>query len=617
VSTAAASLALVLATLAAIADVCVRLHRAARRREAWASLDQVRLDLVGMLDENGILRSVLAHTLTMFGCEAVTVVLYPQPGRDGLIASVSSGYDAHASLLPLADTQLPTDIPSGAVQTALAAAGKGIGHLTVHGAGRGGRRTQRRLLAAVTHQLTGALLAARMYDAHRQSAEDAHRQTLRDNLTGLGNRALLEQQGPCALAAATAGDRSAALLLLDLNDFKRVNDTLGHEAGDHVLTEVGSRIMHVIRKTDLAVRLGGDEFAILVTDLRSAADAERVAGRVLQVLARPVSLDDVELTVHASIGLAMHAEAGTSLASLLRSADRAMYQAKAVGDGRWHRAARRSLAGAEDSTPTGDELRCGLDRDEIVAHYQPQVDAEDGRVLGFEALARWQHPQLGLLPPETFVPLAERSGLMRKLLSTVLDQAVRDHVRLRRLAPASTVSVNVAPRNLLDQGLVADVEQTLHRYAASAAQLTLEIAEPPSPSPSPSAAAVLTALEALGCTVSVEEFGTGRSSLTALTGYRAIRELKVAPALTGAVLVDPAARRLVQALVHTAHGLGVRVVGEGAESAELAVSLRELGCDRLQGIHVLAPVTVVEIEAWLADRDRLRVPEKLLDSAVG
>jgi diguanylate cyclase (GGDEF)-like protein len=614
VSTAAASLAVVLVILAALGGVYVRLLRSARRRKAWASVDQVRADLVGMLDENRILRRVLAHTLTMFRCEAVTVVLYPQPDRDGLLASLSSVYDAHAELLPLTDTQLPTDIPPGAVQAALAAAGKSIGHLTVHGAGRVGRRTQRRLLAAVTQQLTGALLAARMYDAHRQSAEDAHRQTLRDNLTGLGNRALLEQQGPCHLAAATR-DRSAALLLLDLNDFKRVNDTLGHEAGDHVLTEVGSRILHVIRKTDLAVRLGGDEFAILATDLRSAADAERVADRVLQVLAPPVSLDDVDLSVHASIGLAMHGEAGTSLTSLLRSADRAMYQAKVVGGGRWHRAAPRSLAGTADPTPTGDELRCGLDRHEIVAHYQPQVDAEDGRVLGFEALARWQHPQLGLLPPEAFVPLAERFGLMRELLSTVLDQAVRDHVRLRRLAPASTISVNVAPRNLLGQGLVADVEQILHRYAASAAQLTLEIAEPPSPSPS--VATVLSALEDLGCTVSVEEFGTGRSSLTAVTGYRAIRELKVAPALTSAVLVDQAARRLVQALVHTAHGLDVRVVGEGAESAELALSLRELGCDRLQGLHVLPPVTVVELEDWIADPDRLRASEALLDSAVG
>jgi EAL domain-containing protein (putative c-di-GMP-specific phosphodiesterase class I) len=323
---------------------------------------------------------------------------------------------------------------------------------------------------------------------------------------------------------------------------------------------------------------------------------------VLQALTPAVRLDDVDLVVPASIGIAVQGEAGSSIASLLRSADRAMYEAKAAGGAGWRRALPAPVEDPSTRTPTGDELRQALRRDQIVVHYQPQVDAYDGTVLGFEALVRWQHPHLGLLAPAAIVPLADRSGLMRELLSSVVDRAVHDHVRLQELRPGSTISVNVTARNLLDQGLVIDIEQTLARHGTAAAQLTLEIVEPPAASVS--IGGVLAGLERLGCSVSVQEFGTGQASLIALHSYRAIREIKVAPELTGAVLVDPAARRLVRAMVSTAHGLGVRVVGEGVESAELVRSLRDLGCDRLQGFHILPPAPLDDLEGWLARPDR-------------
>jgi diguanylate cyclase len=542
----------------------------------WRQLERLSPELVGQLDERAILRVALADGPTLLRAEMVQVFLHPVPGADAVVATqlAQGGDDVEIRELRPGDAALPVD---AALAIALPGPGAEVGTLVVHG-GRGrDRHTRRRLAQGLAHLVASSVAAARIHERQRTLADDLYRSALRDDVTVLGNRSLLHERGSQQLARSMAQRKSAALLLIDLDDFKRVNDTLGHRVGDQLLAEVGRRIRHQVRDTDLAVRLGGDEFVVLASELAAPDDADLLADRLLAAIAEPVRLDGIELHLTGSLGIAVHGEDADSLEGLIVVADQAMYQAKAEGRARWRRRTRPS--GWTDALLDRSH---GVPEHELELHYQPQVASNGGGVVGFEVLTRWRHPELGLLGPEEFLPELERRSLSSQLTVDVLQRALADLPLLRERAPGATVSVNVSARDLLRLDLVTTVGDVLAAHGASGTDLVLEMMEP-APALSATLDSVLSGLRSLGCLVSIHEFGTGQSSLAALSSHPAIAEVKIAPRLVSTVLTDERALRLVRVAVDCAHGLGLRVVAEGVETAEVAVALNELGCDRLQG----------------------------------
>jgi diguanylate cyclase (GGDEF)-like protein len=423
-----------------------------------------------------------------------------------------------------------------------------------------------------------------------------------DALTGLGDRSTLARHA----ARLEGGPAVHALLVLDLDGFKAVNDMVGHGAGDAVLREVARRVAEVAGDDGVAVRLGGDEFALLSGPLagahaETAAAAEELASRLETSIARPVRTQDVELSVRASVGVALHRRDGHGLEQLLRAADQAMYAAKATrgrppGDVRLP-----DLPDVPEEELAADLARAIADGG-IELHYQPQV-TWSGAVSGVEALLRWPHPRLGVLAPRQVLPLAQRHGLTTRLALWTIEQALADRRALADdLGAEVGVSVNIAARDLLGHAFLPDIERLLRVDAAGGhrgARLTLEISEP-GPHPVPQVVALFEGLGELGVAVSIHELGLGQVSLAAISRYPAVRELKIDPLLVRQVADDEATARLVRAIVGAAHGLGVEVVAEGVEDHRTVRRLRELGCDRLQGFAVTAPTDIAGLRAWAA-----------------
>ncbi|HSE69805.1 MAG TPA: EAL domain-containing protein [Nocardioidaceae bacterium] len=566
------------------------------QRDAWQQLQGLGRELVGQTEEAAILRIALADSPALLGCDAVEVAIHPYHDRPGLVGRVARAVEG--GRVRVRRVPRPDAAPDDGLVVELSGFGQAMGWLALRGCPRRGSGDRHRLAVGFAHLLASTVGAARSLEKERRRVEQTYHRATQDGLTLLGNRWLLSQSGNHTLSVLQSQGRTAALLLFDLDDFKRVNDTLGHDAGDQVLAEMGRRLRRGIRDSDLAVRLGGDEFAVLTGELPGTEDAEHLATRLLGELGEPVRVDDVELVVSSSVGIAVLGEDGESVDELLRAADRAMYDAKVLGAGQWRRyqptLRLRTLSPAE----LAESLRTALDEGQLVVHLQPQVDATTGQVRGFEALVRWEHPELGLLEPREFVAHAERSGLMGRLTSVVLDQALAQHRRLRQVLPGTTVSVNMTARNLLDRGLATGVAAALAEHEVPATELVLEVSEP-APGVSPLLAEAFAALERLGCRVSVSEYGSGESSLTALSRYPGIREIKVDADLVSAALDQPGTSRLVRAMVTAAHSLDVTVVAEGVESADLADHMRLLGCDVLQGFAIHRPAPAAEIESWL------------------
>jgi diguanylate cyclase (GGDEF)-like protein len=417
---------------------------------------------------------------------------------------------------------------------------------------------------------------------------------LQDPLTGLATRDTLTEHGPRVLAAAADAGRRVGVLLLDLDGFKSVNDILGHQSGDRVLAEVGRRIDAQSGPEDLAARLGGDEFVLVLVD----ADADALRRRtddLVSVLASPIHLDEVSWTVRPSVGLAVHPDDGASLGELLRVADEAMYDAKAA-TASWQRVG-TAAAGRGRLEIGPEDLAAALRREELVVHYQPQVNGWSGAVTGFEALVRWQHPELGMLLPDRFLPQIERSPVIADLTRWVLARALADLPALQRSAPGATVAVNVSARSMMGNRLLADLGILLEETGVPARDLVLEITEP-APRATTEVRALLEGLRSLGCGVSVHGFGSAQTSLTALWQLPAVREIKIDPELVRTAASDPEAERLCRAMISAARGLDVRVVAEGVEDTETVHRLRGLGCDAFQGYLLGTPVPLDEVPAW-------------------
>lgn len=415
-------------------------------------------------------------------------------------------------------------------------------------------------------------------------------QAFHDGLTGLANQALFRDRVAQSLARLGRHGTGMAVLFIDLDDFKTVNDRLGHAAGDKLLVTVADRITSCLRPGDTAARLGGDEFAVLVDDLSSTGDGTLVAERILAALAAPVSFGPDQLVPAASIGVAFGVS-GTGVEDILRDADLAMYSAKSAGKSRYKVFAEHMHTAAAQRRELSSRLHGVVERGELLLHFQPIVDMRTMRVDAMEALVRWDHPERGLLEPSTFISLAEEAHLIAEIGEFVLDSAVHEAVRWARLvgrSEAPAVSVNISARQLLDAGIVDRLELLLHRSGLHPANLILEVAEGALMQDPVVANATLGQLSRLGVRLAIDDFGTGYSSLAHLQQFP-IDVLKVHGSFVDQADGDRASP-LAQAIIHISHALGLVPVAEGVESSEQVEALVHAGCHLGQGFHLGRPV---------------------------
>jgi diguanylate cyclase (GGDEF)-like protein len=420
----------------------------------------------------------------------------------------------------------------------------------------------------------------------------------RDQLTGLPNRDALEAAAEVALAGSIGRGLRVALLLIDLDRFREVNDTLGHRLGDELLTRIGPRLASALREYDLIARVGGDEFVILLTDLASAEEADTVAQRAIDALYEPFVVDGLSLLVEASAGVATGPDHGTSYDELLKKADVAMYRAKARHGGVQHYDAsfdRRTV----DRLALVAELQQAIERDELILEYQPKFDIRAGCFNAVEALVRWPHPERGLVPPADFVPHAEGSGLIRSLTRLVLRQGLAQLAAWTSEGIDVHVSLNVSARNLLDPTFVSDVRSELEAAAVDPRRVTLEITETAVMADTDRSVVVLRELAALGLGLSVDDFGIGHSSLAYLRRFP-MTELKIDQSFVGDILDDPADAAIVRTTIELGRALGLSVVAEGVESAGVLGLLTSMGCDAAQGFHLARPMSASDAGAVLA-----------------
>jgi diguanylate cyclase (GGDEF)-like protein len=451
-------------------------------------------------------------------------------------------------------------------------------------------RRDERLIGTYAQAVSSALLNARLYREVSDQATLKSFEAEHDALTGLANRALLLRRADEAIASDRRTGRSSALVLLDLDHFKHVNDTLGHAAGDALLRAVGHRLPPLLRSADTVARLGGDEFAVLLRDVESPAHAMRRTRSLLRTISQPLTVGTMEIAVHASAGIAVHPDDAVDVDTLLQRADVAMYHAKR-NRGTAHQYD-TSLEGNAGFTwlAMGAELRQALDRDELEVFFQPQVDLITHRVAGFEALVRWQHPQRGLVGPNEFIPVAEQSGLVGELTLHVLDMACEQAAKWPEVdGHRPSVAVNLSARSLLDLGLADDIEAVLARHALDPVRLKLEITETTMLGEVHLVVDVLDRLRALGVQIAVDDFGTGYSSLTFLQRVQ-VNELKIDRSFVAGMLVFPHDAAIVRATVDLARSFGLLTVAEGVESPDAARELEELGVDLGQGYWYARPV---------------------------
>jgi diguanylate cyclase (GGDEF)-like protein len=434
-------------------------------------------------------------------------------------------------------------------------------------------------------------------------------QALHDILTGLPNRAYFYERTDEVLVELP--DSNTAVLLFDLDRFKEINDTLGHQCGDRILVEVGPRVRKALRARDLVARLGGDEFCVLLPDIGEREDAVRIAERIVAVLEEPFEIDAIELAIGASCGIAIAPDNGTTAGQLLQRADVAMYVAK--------EAKGKVVVYADEfnvSTPAhlallGD-LRTALARDEFVLHFQPTARMRNHEVCGAEALIRWRHPSLGLLYPDRFIADAERSGLIEPITVWVLDAALRQcrawlTASMERGTEPLSVAVNLSTRCLLDAALPGTVAEALERWQVPGRLLELEITETVIMADAKRASRVLGELADMGVVLAIDDFGTGYSSLAYLRELP-VAELKIDRSFVIDMGQDRGDAVIVRSVIDLARNLGLRTVAEGVEDEQTWSTLAELGCDKAQGYVLARPMTAQQFTRWHHQRAIGAVP---------
>jgi diguanylate cyclase (GGDEF)-like protein len=445
-------------------------------------------------------------------------------------------------------------------------------------------------LATGTLLVAGVRLALTLGSLHSLT-EERHQQAVTDELTGLGNRRRLDQVLGDFFAHQGRASGELAFLFVDLDHFKEVNDSFGHAAGDQLLRQIGPRIGACLGERDLLLRIGGDELAVILYN-RGKAPAVELAERISRTIREPFVLDMVTVRIGASIGIALAGAHAEDACELMRCADQAMYRAKNSGD--WYAVFDPAVDTEIDRLRLVDDLRSALENDELALHYQPQIDLASGTVVAVEALLRWPHPRLGFVPPLDFLPLAEDAGLMRPLTSFVLQEALAQCADWRSRGHNLTVSINVSATNVLDVEFVALVEEQLRRHHLPADALILEITETTLIADLERCGEVIDQLRRLGCTVSIDDFGAGFTSLASLSKL-AVGEVKLDRSFLASLDRQPNSQALIEATINLAHALGLQVVAEGVEEEATLETLASLGCDLAQGYFIARPTAAAEL----------------------
>ncbi|HVM07329.1 MAG TPA: EAL domain-containing protein [Acidimicrobiales bacterium] len=448
----------------------------------------------------------------------------------------------------------------------------------------------RHILGTFANNISSALHNARLFD------ESSHR-ALHDPLTGLPNRILLLDRLQHALEGSKRRGTSVAVLFLDLDRFKVVNDSLGHELGDRLLVAAARRISSVLRPDDTATRFGGDEFVVVCDDVASDEQALEIANRLAAALAAPFDLAGHQVYATVSVGVARSSSSTDDASSLIRDADAAMYRAKDGGRARAEVFDTRMRTEALERLETELDLRQALDRRELCLQYQPAIDLQTGKMAGVEALVRWNHPERGLVPPNLFIPLAEETGLISRVTEWVAAQACSDLAQWRRdgmVDDRFTVAINLSAVELVDTNVVDTIVSAIGRHGLSPAQLAVEITETALLRDLDTALGVLNRLRRFGVSVALDDFGTGYSSLSYLRRLP-VDVLKVDRSFIGRLAEDARDHSVVAAMVNLAHALGLRVIAEGVEVPGQADALRGLRCDMAQGWYFARPQAADEL----------------------
>ena len=454
------------------------------------------------------------------------------------------------------------------------------------------------IFGTVANHASVAFENGRLVDQLRQEAADRHHEALHDSLTGLPNRTLFAQRlGQLADSYGTEGSGLAGVMLIDLDRFKEVNDTLGHHNGDILLQHVARRLGTALRSCDTVARLGGDEFAILLPQQDAVDQVLKAAQRIVDVLQQPFELEGLAVDVGASIGVAMFPEHGKDAAVLLQRADVAMYEAKGAD----HRVILYSPERDQNSPARltlATELRHAIAEDQLVVFYQPKARVSDGAITGVEALVRWRHPERGLLNPVDFIGVSEQTGLITPLTLFVLKTALRQCAEWSEAGHDMGIAVNLAVRSLLDTDLPHQIASLLRETGVPADRLTLEITESTVMADPPRTIACLGRLAKAGVRLSVDDFGTGYSSLSYLRRLP-VNEVKIDRSFVFRIASDPTDAAIVRSIIELSRTLGLRTVAEGVEDRVAWDRLRQMGCDEIQGFFLSKPLSAASVGEWL------------------
>jgi diguanylate cyclase (GGDEF)-like protein len=450
----------------------------------------------------------------------------------------------------------------------------------------------KRLVPAVERELR----EARIRQEHRQADETIHRLAYTDTLTGLPNRIRFRELVQEAVLAGQHEQRPIALLLSDLDHFKDVNDTLGHDRGDSLLQQVGLRLRNALFIPDVVARLGGDEFGILLPRLAAADDVRIVVKKLHACLEAPFIIDGIPIAIETSIGVATMPEHADDADTLLQRADIAMYRAKRMASDYAVYTPELNLHSPERLGLMA-ELRDAIEQNQLLLHFQPKLELKTGRIVGNEALVRWQHPRLGMIPPDKFILAAEQTGLIGPLTRWVLIDALSHCQGARRESIRLRVSVNLSARSLHDPQLPKVIADALTATGAEPGQLMLEVTESAIVLDPKRAEENLVALSRMGVGLSIDDFGTGYTSLSSIKRMP-VNEIKIDKSFVTNMLTEKKDAMIVRTVIEFGHNFGLTVVAEGVETQEVLDALAALGCDEVQGYFISKPQTCEQLKSW-------------------